>query len=585
MKILKNNLTKAVIFILAGLVLGWLIFGDSSVDNEFQNVQGEHNYVQGTIWTCSMHPHITKNKAGTCPICGMDLIPLEVDATDMDNEIDYTVKFSNAAMKTAEITVSPVMKSNAEKEIYLSGKVVVDERKVKELSAHFSGRVEDLYVNYTGQKVRKGQLLASIYSKELVTAQRELLEAAKFKSTNFKFYQAVKHKFKNWMIPESEVVAIEQAGKVKTNFNIYSDISGIITSRNIEQGGYIMEGMEMFEITDLSKVWVVFEAYENDLPWIKLNDKIRFTISSIPDQSFESIVSFIDPILDAQKRTVSIRTEVNNIDALLKPEMLVSGRLTSKLSDIDLMIPKTAILWTGKTSVVYVKIKDRQNLFQYREITLGEDAGKYYIVKEGLSEGEYVVTNGVFKVDADAQLRGNQSMMNPSGGKVSMAGNGNMKINNDAMVGEISLKFKSQIRALFRSYLTFKNAMVSSDAVKTSLNVNSFQTALKYVDMKLVKGDAHLKWMDYFTIMKNESDKIQQSKNIEIQRASLFPLSEALYESIKYFKVDGINAYYQFCPMANEDKGAGWLSITEAIRNPYFGDAMLSCGETKEVLK
>ena len=203
---------------------------------------------------------------------------------------------------------------------------------------------------------------------------------------------------------------------------LVSDAAQMMTWPNVKPG--LKEGDALFQVTDLSKVWVMFDAYESDLSWISKGDHVEFSIQSVSGESLESRVSYIDPFINPSTRVAKVRVELPNPDGAIKPEMFANGIIKPKISGNkkELLIPKTSVLWTGKRAVVYVKVPGREQAsFLYREITLGPEAGEFYVVKEGLSEGEEIAVNGVFKIDAAAQLEGKPSMMNPKGG-VTMTG-------------------------------------------------------------------------------------------------------------------------------------------------------------------
>nr|WP_321451414.1 efflux RND transporter periplasmic adaptor subunit [uncultured Carboxylicivirga sp.] len=410
---IKSNYKAVLITLLAGLLIGWMI--KPSHSEEAAQHQHEHADEESTIWTCSMHPQIKQEEPGSCPICGMDLIPLKSMQGSDDANPDE-IAMSEAAIKLADIQTVRVVKKQAIRKEYLQGKIEPDERKIAQLTARFNGRIEKLNINFTGQNVHKGQALATIYSPELVSAQRELIEAAALKETNPALYKAAKAKLLAWDLTPQQISEIENASEPVVHFNILSPVSGTVTSRKIAQGDYVKEGTDMFQIIDLSKVWIQLDAYETDLPWIAQGDKISFNTKSQPGKTFEAKVSFIDPILNPQTRVANVRAEANNPDGNLKPGMFVTAYVESELSKDDvLIIPKSAVLWTGKRAVVYVKVQNReQPTFLYREIVLGPEAGDTYVVADGLKEGEVVAANGVFKIDAAAQLEGKQSMMNSS---------------------------------------------------------------------------------------------------------------------------------------------------------------------------
>ncbi|HFX17862.1 MAG TPA: efflux RND transporter periplasmic adaptor subunit [Flavobacteriales bacterium] len=416
----KNSLIIVAVLIL-GMVLGKFL-GSSSGYVDQPQLTDSHNHTKNhkedtTIWTCSMHPQIQKEAPGQCPICGMDLIPMtttdQTDQTD-PNEIPMT----ESAMKLAEVQTYTVKAGAPEKSLYLFGKVKPDERHVSVLTARFGGRLEKLYVNFVGQFVRKGQKLASIYSPELNTAQQELLDAAKYKNENPSFYKAARNKLKLWDLTDAQIDAIEKKDQPGFYFDVLSPITGTVTHKDVAIGDYVKKGMSLFEVVNLNRVWVMFEAYESDLPWINNGGQILFTTQAIPGKQFKGNISYIAPFINPTTRVAQVRVEMSNPNLQFKPEMFVNGILQAKITkqNNQILIPKTAVLWTGKRAVVYVKVANRQQpTFVYREISLGPEAGNFYVVTKGLKTGEKIASNGVFKIDASAQLLGKQSMMNPKG--------------------------------------------------------------------------------------------------------------------------------------------------------------------------
>jgi Cu(I)/Ag(I) efflux system membrane fusion protein len=488
-----------------------------------------------------------------------------------------------------------------QKTVYLQGKVHADERNMAKLTARFGGRIEKLFVNFTGQNVQKGEKLATLYSPDLVTAQRELLEAIAFKESRPSFYTAAKTKLKLWDLTEDQINEIEEEGKPRFYFDILSPISGTVMMRHVSLGDYIKEGSALFQVTDLSKVWVLFDAYESDLPWIKTGDHVELTIQALPGKPYEGTVTYIDPFINSQTRVAKVRIELSNKGYKLKPEMFASGLLHSKIAESSeqLLIPKSSILWTGKRAVVYISLPERDlPTFLYREITLGPEAGNFYVVAEGLMEGEVIAVNGVFKIDAAAQLEGKPSMMNPEGGKVSLGhDHGSMSssevedhsqhetIEMEMETFEANAEFKKQLQGVYDSYANMKDAFVSSDADEVIKSAEKVQSSLQKVDMGLLSGEAHMTWMKYLEVLESEIAKISTNSNISTQRIAFAELNDALYASVRTFGLHHGRIYYQYCPMANGDEGAYWLSNIEEIENPYFGDEMLKCGETRETLK
>lgn len=564
--IFKNRIFQFGIVLAAGLFFGWLIFGGTRTETQTH----KDEVTKETIWTCSMHPQIRQNEPGKCPLCGMDLIPL-VSQNGEDTQSLFVHTMSPEAMAMANVQTTKVTFVTPEYEVYLTGKIAANEKKLAVITASYSGRIEKLFVDFTGQTVNKGEKLATIYSPELVTAQRELLEAAKNKKVNPSLYNAVREKLRLWRITEKQIDAIESGSEVMTELDVYADVPGIVINRNVSTGDYVNRGSVLFEIADLSSVWIILDAYESDLPWVKMGGKVNFTVASIPGKEFTSTVTFIDPIVNPQTRTASVRAEANNPGFILKPEMFVKAKIKAQLSikEKSLLIPKTSLLWTGTRSVVYVKVPGSEfPAYEMREVNLGPRAGDFYIIEDGLQEGEEIVTNGVFAIDAAAQLNGNYSMMNRPESK-------------RLLVPE---KFKAQLTNLTKNYFDLKNNLVKSDFTKTRNNAEKVLQSIKSVNMKLLDDKAHHVWMEQEKQIRNSTEQISKAKDLEEQRIHFKKLSDVIIETADNFGIKINMVYVQFCPMAFDDKGAYWLSESEEIFNPYFGDEMLTCGEvTKKI--
>jgi len=419
---MKTKINKKIILnvglpLIFGLFLGWIFFGGNGNDKLGKTEIHDHEGQVETIWTCSMHPQIKQNKPGLCPICAMDLVPLK--SIDSEEGADPNeLQMTESAMKLADIQILKVAKGSAVKNIYIQGKIEFDERNISSITARFGGRIERLYVNFTGQHVKKGQKLGSIYSPKLLTAQKELLEAVKLKSSNPSFYKATRNKLRLWDLTDKQIDDIEKRGQPEKFFDYLSPLDGTVTKRFVSLGEYKKEGGVLFEVVNLNKVWALFDAYESDLPWIQNGDNVKFNVKSLGGKEYEGRVSYIDPIIDPATRVAKVRVVLNNPEQRLKPKMFVNGIIESeKATRVDnIIIPKSAVLWTGKRAVVYIKIPNRKTpAFIYRQITLGPETGDFYVVSEGLKEGEEIAVNGVFKIDAAAQLAGKKSMMSPDG--------------------------------------------------------------------------------------------------------------------------------------------------------------------------
>jgi Cu(I)/Ag(I) efflux system membrane fusion protein len=414
-KILKNQQIRYGLFGILGLLLGWLIFHTPSKMPD--TVASGKVEKTAEIWTCAMHPQIRMHEHGKCPICAMELIPLKQNSQlGVDPE---TIHLTKDAAQLANVQTTVVSHKHSEKELRLYGKVQADERLLQNQVTFIPGRIEKLMVNFTGESIQKGQKLAIVYSPEMVTAQQEMIEAVKTKLTQPEIYEAAKEKLRQWKLADKEIQALELSGKIQTNVDVVSNTSGIVMTRRVNTGDYVSQGSVLYEIADLSHVWILFDAYESDLPFVQKGDKVNFTVQALPGQTLSGSVMFIDPVIDPLNRVAKIRLEISNPGGKLKPEMFVTGILKSAPSQYkdNLVVPKTSVLWTGKRSIVYVKLPaSAEPVFKMREVELGPMLGTDYVILSGLKDGEEIVTRGAFNVDAAAQLEGKPSMMSQEAG-------------------------------------------------------------------------------------------------------------------------------------------------------------------------
>jgi Cu(I)/Ag(I) efflux system membrane fusion protein len=416
--IFSNKYVNYSLLLLLGIFIGWLFFHQSQKEEKKSDQLTET--AKSTIWTCAMHPQIRMAEPGKCPICGMDLIPL-VQSSSSSIDPD-AIHLTPEAAQLANVLTTVVSRQKPLKEVRLFGKVQADERLLQNQVSQVPGRIDRLTVNFTGESVAKGQVLAQIYSPELINSQQELLEAAKTKQAQPAIYEAAKEKLRQWKLTDNQITTIEESGAVQNTVDVVSNANGIVTTRRVNAGDYVSQGTVLFDIADLSKVWVMFDAYESDLQFLHKGEKISFTLQALPGENFAANIVFVDPVIDPITRVAKVRVETGNQSGKLKPEMFATGIVSSTLDGFqnNIIIPRSAVLWTGKRSIVYVKQPGTDEpIFKIREIGLGPMLGESYVITDGLSEGEEIVTSGTFSVDAAAQLEGKPSMMNPRGEKTS----------------------------------------------------------------------------------------------------------------------------------------------------------------------
>ena len=414
MKNVSKNQTKfakaaAYTAVLAiGILIGNLFSTGGSANH---NNPDNHNH-EDVEWICSMHPQIRQDNFGRCPLCAMDLIPLKAGAGAADPN---AVQMSDEAIALANIRTTTVGRAKPIRELRLFGTVTPNQRLVRSQSSHVNGRIERLAVSTVGENIRVGQTIATVYSPDLLNAQQELIEAKKLAAIQPALLNAAREKLRAWNLTEDQIEEIERSGIAAPRIDVRASVGGVVTERRVGQGDYVGVGTVLFDLVDLSSVWTVFDAFEADLPYIRVGDVVEYTLPSIPGRSFSGRVSFIEPMLDNATRTAKVRVESSNPRRELKPGMFANAVISATLrgGGEEMIIPKTAVLWTGRRSIVYVKNPDYETpTFTLREIELGPSLGGDYVVTSGIFDGEEIVTRGAFVIDASAQLEGRRSMMN-----------------------------------------------------------------------------------------------------------------------------------------------------------------------------
>lgn len=426
------------------------------------------------------------------------------------------------------------------------------------------------------------------------------METAKYKDQNPILYEAARKKLELWELPSLTIDDIEGGEMLIESVDVVSPVSGFIERIHVQRQQHVMAGFLMYEVTDLASVWVMFDIFESDISAIRAGQQIEYTTTSYPGRTFSGLVDYIDPTLENATRTLKIRVEAENVQNLLKPNMLVEGIVLSEKGEESLLIPRSSVLWTGTRSIVFIKKNGTvEPTFTAREIELGERVGDQFIVVSGLSEGEEVVMNGTFKLDSAAQLADKLSMMNrtPGTGANRTGHEGHIMQepteNNETKVSEIvdhsshqseeesiiPAEFHDQLKNVVTEYLSLSDALNQSNATEAAQSAENVLQAIDNTNMNLLDGDDHIEWMRFLSSLNNEAETISNSNSIEDQRASFVSLSTKLIETVKHFEVPGVY-YQQFCPMSNNGEGAYWLSASENIANPYYGEMMHNCGET-----
>jgi len=576
--ILSKTWLRYLLVLSVGLFGGWLLFGGSSHSHDHHTHDAGAN---GTVWTCSMHPTIRDDQPGTCPICAMDLIPATAGIGDDDN---FSMVMSEAAMRLAEIQVVQATLDYPVVNLWVPGRITADERKLSTISGHFNGRVTELLVNFTGDTVRKDQPLARVYSDDLIIAQRELIEAYKRRDTQPSVYRAARQRLLFWDLREHQIEEIIQRGEPTWEVEILAPASGVVIERNITRGDYFRTGDTLFQIAEFNEVWVMLDVFERDIALLSRGTAFDFTLTSQPGKTFEAVVSWINPVLNTSNRTVQVRASARNPQGLLKPGMLLNSTLQIKGSEPVVLIPSSAVLWTGPRSIVYVHHRedDGSSRFEAREVTLGKRAGDFFVIKEGIEEGERVVFNGAFKIDSEMQLADRFSMMNRHTGVLASLEDDRVELAD--LRDEVDATFRRDLTTLVEEYLLLKDALVESDFALAQRYAGEMSTVLQSIGMHRNEGEAHVAWMELYGNLNGHIQGMISAPDIDALRGQFRFVSDLLVISVRQFGVEGV-VYQQYCPMTFDWEGSYWLSSREQIANPYLPETMLRCGEVIERLE
>lgn len=372
-----------------------------------------------TIWTCSMHPTVRQPDFGLCPICEMDLIPASAGGVGGLREL---------ALSPSEVTrmglrIAPVVRGPFSKSLQLLGKITPAETSLTRTTARVDGRLDKLYIDYTGATVLQGQPLAEIYSPALFVAQEELISARRGSErsndrTRRALYDAAREKLRLLEISSEQIDDIARQEKATDRIELRAPLDGVVTNLAKREGDYVKTGDVLFTLADLSKLWVQLEAYEEDLPWLSVGQLVTLTTPSLPGEIFQGRIEFIDPILMEMRRIVQVRVVLDNPERLLKPGMFATARIEAGRNEIaaeePLLVPTSAVLRTGDRALVYRRVtaKESENIhFEGREIVLGPRGDNYFVVHSGLNEGDLVATRGAFKLDSELQIQARPAMM------------------------------------------------------------------------------------------------------------------------------------------------------------------------------
>ena len=632
-----------VVAVLVAFVLGFSLRGSDDGSSSSHTAHASSEAAGEQSYTCSMHPQVRMpNPDDSCPICLMDLIPV-ASSPGAGGLPDGTIELSPEAAALIAVETVPVTRRTLTHRVRMVGEVAYDETRLSYLAAYAGGRLDRMYVDYTGVVVREGDHLAEIYSPDLLVARQELVEARRAygqvttgsspiaRDTARAVLDAARERLRLLGLTPEQIEAAE-AGRVPEGQNadhvtLYAPSGGVVIEKHAKPGSYVSEGDRLYTIADLSQVWVMLEAYESDLPWLRYGQEVEFTVAGTGDETFTGRVAFIDPTLDPTTRTVDVRVNVENPRGRLRPGVFVRASVLSRIAEAGrvmapelagkwispmhpevirdepgdcpvcgmdlvraeewfetlgyeaaeattapLIVPQSAVLRTGTRGVVYVQVQnDPAPQFEGRTVELGPSGEGFVVVRDGLAEGELVVSRGNFQIDSALQIQAKPSMMNPAPGS-EQAGLPREHVGGPAA---------DAIRELVTAVFTFTEALAADDAAKAGQTTAAIRDALEALQQAEVPAPLD----DAVQRVTEAVTALDAGPDIEQHRKSLDAVSQALIGVLQASDVEGLGgAYRAYCPMALDNRGASWLTPEEQVLNPYFGDRMLRCGSIEETL-
>lgn len=641
----KKHWPLIVFGIVAGLIISSLFSGVilQSVDPHAGH-GGEGSSQQRRIkhWTCSMHPQIKLPQKGQCPICGMDLIPVYEGGVGNADGGSVSITLNETARQLAEVQSTEVKYGEATNEVRLVGKVNYDESSLSYISAWVPGRIDRLFVDFTGIKVREGDHLIQVYSPELIATQEEYLQAIKnlddtkestlsvIRNTSRTTLTSAKEKLRLYGIDEKQIDEIVKRGTPQEHMTITSPVKGTVIQKNGFEGMYVQKGERIYTIADLSRVWLYLDAYESDIQWLHYGQNVAIEAESYPGEVFHGKIAFIDPFVDDTTRTIKLRVNVDNKEEKLKPGMFVraiiksvvgaEGKIyeeelagkwicpmhpdvikdhdgkcdicdmslisTSEFGFSDnpaqkkrvLIIPKTAPLITGKRAVVYV------------EEPTDTTGVRRYIGKEivlGPRAGEFYVVRSGLQEGEQVVTNGNFKIDSALQilAKPSMMNPGGYYNEGENVMSQnlgASVEGADLLAGALPYYLEVAKALALDDAHNAGQNLEQFRDKIRNT-FELNNLNAKEKGfsVEINSLIKSLEGIKHDLTSLRNQFASISEILRDIFEKYEY--KEDLEIYLYFCPMAL-GKGAYWFSDSAQIKNPYFGSKMLDCGEVKKSL-
>jgi Cu(I)/Ag(I) efflux system membrane fusion protein len=575
-----------------------------------------------TAFTCPMHPAVVLPEASGCPLCGMDLVPRDGAA-----ELGPTaVRLSPAEQALAGVATATVERRPVTSELRFRGQLAVDEAARRSFASTLSGRIEVLHAARPGQRVRAGEVLYELSSPALIGAEEQLLLArarleaearagGTFRNENLeRGYTDARNTLRLWGLDEAQIAAVEARGQASDRLEFRAARDAVVLERHVDPGSYLMMGMPVLQLQELDRLWLEFEATQEELALLHYGQPVRAELDGPGHLRLGGRIGFREPWLDGATRTATVRVSLDNLAGELAPGALARVTVAVELDSAGgarapelsgtwvspafpelffdapgrcprtgqelvpaqgapragpggdpLVVPAGAVLWSGVRSLVYVQdLAAEEPTYRAREVELGPRAGPWQVLVSGVEVGEQVVTAGAFRLDASLQIRGGEGMLSrpesaagePPGAELLRAAGG----------------------PLFEAYLALGEALAADQLGAAQAAVERLPAALAALAESVTAGGAAYLAAD----LGSAQQDLAGAKDLEALRRAFEPLSQVLHTFARRYGVAGAQTLQLVhCPMAFDDRGARWLQPLGAVANPYFGASMLRCGRSE----
>ncbi|MCR9206874.1 MAG: efflux RND transporter periplasmic adaptor subunit [bacterium] len=575
-------------------------------------------------YICPMMCTPPSTEPGRCPVCAMEL----VEATGGGGGDGISVTIESSARRLVGIRTAMSKMGEVNRTIRTIGSIDYDESQLSTISAYIDGRLEKMYANYAGVKVKEGDDLALIYSPQLYTAQTEFITSmnsdgkiGRFQISGGDLNKMARENLTELGMTESQIEQLGKSGKPMSRIRIKSPQRGTVIEKSAVEGDYVKTGDKLYRVADLSSVWLMLDLFPDDASAVRFGQQVEAEIQSMPGEVFTGRVAFIDPTVNPKTRTVRVRVEIMNFDGKLRPGDYATARVTvpaipmdqvydpalankfispmhpqvirdepgkCPLCDMDLVptsqlgfaseplpmqqvvtVPRDAVLLAGENSVIYVETEPGR--FEIRRVAVGPMNRKEAVIVEGLSAGETVATGGNFLIDSQMQLAGNPSLMDPT--KAPSYSPGPLELPNTTPVMLASDAGKTLDRT-YDAYFEIQCAM-AADQTPPPVALNTLIEGLRELEMLAnVPDEAQRR----FATARRAASRMDGS--LETAREAYRGVSHAMLRAATVARgpKTAVKLTHYYCPMV-PGGGGDWMQPGGDLQNPYWGSEMLTCGE------